>query len=296
MLYETLMGHIHSFILPSFLTEGKPPSLTIFIRRIVHYMHNAYVLNDSSDTGHLLSFTTLDDARDLFSLVTAAIFLNVLDDRTYELSSETSQKDLKILQQCHDIFDLNAIPVVERHHLCYTRGLSIDLLNWFFENYHFSSLDLEEDDVDAYSVIFVPFIVHIGRQIIKYKRAAEGLEHAASSTSEEVNRQVQSALFGFDFVRDTWLEERAIEEQQSHDQDMDDDDDQTPDTCDLDYDFSGFSISQREMPEIRKSRNNLLEDGKTKADERFFLGLASEFKAGNLGKNYMLAFIYRSRF
>jgi len=124
MLYEILMGHIHSFILPSFLTEGKPPSLTIFICRIVHCMHNAYVLNDLSDRSHLLSFTTLDDACDLFSLVMAAIFLNVLDDRTYELSLETSQEDLKILQQCHNIFDLNAIPVVERHHLCYTQSFN----------------------------------------------------------------------------------------------------------------------------------------------------------------------------
>ena len=50
------------------------------------------------------------------------------------------------------------------------------------------------------------------------------------------------------------------------------------------------------MLENKKSRDNFLEDGKTKADQRFFLGLASEFKAGNIGKNYMLAFIYRSRF
>ena len=161
-LYETLIGLIHLFVLPSLLTEGKKPPLTIFACRLVHYMHNSYVVNDSSDRSHLLSFSTLDDAQDLFSLVTVATFLNVLDDRTYQLSLETFQEDPAVLQQCHDFFDLNAIPVVERHHLCYTHGLSINLLNWFFENYSFSSIDLEDDDINGYTIIFIPFIIHIG--------------------------------------------------------------------------------------------------------------------------------------
>ena len=104
----------------------------------------------------------MDDARDLLSLVTLAIFLNVLDERTYKLSLETYQDDPIALQQSYDIFDLNAIPVIERYHLSYTRGLSLDLLEWVFENYVFSSVELEEEDVDAFGTIFVPFIVYIG--------------------------------------------------------------------------------------------------------------------------------------
>ena len=78
------------------------------------------------------------------------------------------------------------IPVVERYHLCYTRGILLDLLEWFFENFSFSSVDLEEDDIDAHQTIFIPFVVHIGRQITKYKRAAEEHGHTTLSTSEEV--------------------------------------------------------------------------------------------------------------
>jgi hypothetical protein len=98
-LYETIMGEVHAFVLPLLLVEGKLPSLTILIRRIVHYMHNAYVTNDSSDRSHLLTFSTLDNARDLFSLIATAILLNALDNRTYELSSETYQEDPTHLQQ-----------------------------------------------------------------------------------------------------------------------------------------------------------------------------------------------------
>lgn len=285
-LYETLMGHIHSFVLPSLLTEGEKPVLSIFIRRIVHYMHNAYVGNDSSDRSHLLSFSTLDDVRDLFSLVTMAIFLNVLDERTYQLSSEAYQEDPITLQQCHVAFDLNAIPVIERHHLCYTRGLSIDLLDWLFETYAFSSVELEEDDLDAFAALFVPFIVRIGRQIIKYKRAAEENGNITSSTSEQVNRQVQSVLFALDPMRDAWLEEKASEQEKDFIQYLDEEL-AGFDACDLDFDLSDCTISRREVPMERKSKENFIENGKSHADRRFFRGLTSEFKLENLG-NFIL--------
>ena len=279
------MGLIHSFILPSLLTEGKNPPFTIFARRIIHYMHNAYVLNDSSDRDHLLSFSTLDDARDLFSLVTISLFLNVLDERTYQLSSETIQEDPTVLRRCHEIFDLNAIPVIERHHLCYTRGLSIDLLIWFFENYSFSSVDLEEDDIDAFSTIFIPFVVHVGRQITKYKRFAEENGNTTSSASKEVNRQVQHALFGLDFMRDAWLEEKASDEEERHLCDANDDGSIDLDSFDLDCDLSDYVVKRREEPGHRRATlHGFLHDGKTIADRRFFYGLTSQFDLDNIGE------------
>jgi hypothetical protein len=279
------MGRIHTFILPSLLTEGKTPPFAIFIRRIVHYMHNAYVLSDSSDRSHLLPLSSIDDARDLLALATMAIFLNIFDERTYQLSTETHQEDPNALQQCHDTFDLNAIPVVERHHLCYTRGLSLDLLEWFFENFSFSSVELEEDDVDAFRTLFIPFIVCIGRQIAKYKRAAEEHGHATSSTFEQVNRQIQSALFSIEFARDVWLEEKAAEEEKDHNEDADDDESDDMNTFDLDFDLSSYNISRREIPAKRDSCDNFLEKGKTKADKRFFHGLTSQFKLEDIGKS-----------
>ena len=279
------MGQIHTFILPSLLTEGRQPPLTTFIRRVVHYMHNAYIVNDFSDRGHLLFFSTMNDARDFLSLITLAVFLNVLDERTYRLSLETYQKDPAILQQCHDIFDLNAIPVIERHHLCYIRSLSFDLLNWFFENYSFASVELEEDDMEPFSTVFIPFIIHIGRQIVKYKYAAEdrGIT-TAPSISRQVHRQVQSALFGLEFARDAWLEEKAVEEERDYHRDIDGDEGVDFDSCDLDYDFSGYTITRREIPADRTSIDDFLEAGKSNADRRFFRGLDSEFKVKKIGE------------
>jgi hypothetical protein len=273
------MGRIHSFILPSLLTEGKPPPFTTFIRRIVHYLHNAYVVNDSSDQSHLLSLSSLDDARDFLALISTAFFLNVLDERTYQLSLDIHQENPIALQQCHNVFDLNAIPIVERHHLCYTRGISLDLLEWYFENFSFSNADLEEDDIDAFQSIFIPFLVHIGRQIVKYKHAAEERGHRTLATFEQVNRQIQSALFSLEFSRDAWLEEKAAEEERSYD-----DEDDEIDTRDLDYDFSGYVISRREIPAKRNPLENFIKAGKTGADDRFFRGLSSQFNLADTGK------------
>jgi hypothetical protein len=290
-LYETLIGQVHSFVLPSILTEGERPPFTIFIRRIVHYMHNAYVVNDSSDRSHLLLFTNLDDARDLFSLVTMALFLNVFDERTYGLSSETHRDDAEALEQCYDAYDLNAIPIIERHHLCYTRGLALDLLVWFFENYSFYSAEFEDADVDGYAAVFTPFAVHIGRQILKYKRAAEGHGHTSFSSFEQVRHQVQSALFPLKFARDVWIEDKADEEERAHqekaddDEEVDDDGDDGLDSSNLYWDMADYSISRREIPEERQASDNFFEDGKTNADERFFRGLSSQFKLEDIGKS-----------
>ena len=284
-MYESLMGRIHSFVLPSLFTDGRNPPFSIFVRRIVHYMHNAYVVNDCSDRSHLLSFSSADDARDLFSLVALAIFLNVLDERTYQLSLEAYQDDPVALQQSYDIFDLNAIPVIERYHFCYTRGLSLDLLEWFFENYSFSSVELEEEDIDAFGNIFVPFMVHIGRQIAKYKHSAEENGRTAPSTYAQVNFQIQSALFSLESARDVWLEEKAAEEENDHNQVNEESGEAN--AWDLEWNLSDYMVTRRDIPAERKSSENFLENGKSSADRHFFRGLAFQFKLDDSGKKIL---------
>jgi hypothetical protein len=240
----------------------------------------------------------MDDARDLLSLVAIAIFLNAFDERSYVPSSDTVQDDPTILQQCHTVFDLNAIPVVERHHLCYTRGLALDLMAWFFENYFFTHDDFgekEEEDVDAYTVIFVPFLVHIGRRIIRYKRHAEEHGHTALPSLKQVSRQIQWALFSFESMRDVWLETKTDEQEKSYqdaDSDADSDRWDDPEDNDLAYDLSDYAIHRRKEPESRySSARKLLENGKTMADERFFRGLASQFDLENLGRSCIYSYL-----
>jgi len=133
-LHATLFGAIHSFILPSVLTEGKNPPSGLFIRRIVHYFHNAFVLEDSSNTEHLPSLTNMDGVQAIISLFTLAIYFNVLDERTYEFPSGAPMTDHNTLLACHQLYDLNAIPVIKQHHACHACGLAFDLVNWLFDH------------------------------------------------------------------------------------------------------------------------------------------------------------------
>jgi len=274
------MGIVHTFVLPSLLTERDSPPFTLFIRRLIHYMHNGFVMDDSSDREHLPSLSTMDGVRDLFALATIAIFLNVLDERTYQYPVDSIERDPAVLKRCHDAFDLNAIPVVERCHLCYTRGLAFDLVDWVYENFTFSSLDSDTEDVNGHDDIFVPFVIHIGRQIIQYKRIAEEHGHTTTSTLGQVARQIKLALFGFESLRDAW--EAAERKRCSIDADL------SEECHDLDYDIDDYIIAPRQQPGIKRFLDsNFLEAGKTIADERFFRGLASQFKSDNFGNVYV---------
>ena len=80
-LYESLMGMIHTFVLPSLLTEGRNLPFTIFACWLVHYMHNALVMDDLSDEEHFPNISTSDGAHGLFALAIITILLNVFEDR-----------------------------------------------------------------------------------------------------------------------------------------------------------------------------------------------------------------------
>ena len=97
-LCESLMEMIHIFVLPSLLTKGRNLPFTIFAHWLIHYMHNALVMNDSSDKEHLPNISTLDGTHDLFALAIISILLNVFDERTYLLRLDTLKPDIENLQ------------------------------------------------------------------------------------------------------------------------------------------------------------------------------------------------------
>ena len=89
---------IHTFVLPSLLTKGKNLPFTISASQLVHYMHNALVMNDSSNEEHFQNISTSDGAHDLFALAIIAILLNVFNKRTDLLPLDTLKPDIENLQ------------------------------------------------------------------------------------------------------------------------------------------------------------------------------------------------------
>lgn len=284
MLQDSLFGVIHTFILPSLLTEGENPEFSIIARRMVHYFHNALVLNDSSDTEHLPSLSTMDEVGDFFCLFIIAIFLNGLDQRTYQVSTEIANFDEDTLLQCHKIYDLNAISVLERHQLCQIRGLAMDLIFWFSANY--AIIDSDLDEVDAFQTIVIPFTVHIARQIIRYKKAAVTSGYKGFGTPENIQAQIESAIFHIPGMETAYNAERNDEYENGYHSDSSDSQSLASALYDLNFSLIDFVVNKREAPEEQRSHvEDFLEHGQNKADKRFFTGLSNHFdleKAGNV--------------
>lgn len=271
-LHSTLFGLIHSFILPSFLTEGKHPPVVMLVRRLIHYFHNALVANDPDESDHMLDLASQKGAQDIFALFALAIFLNVLDERTYIFSPESLQ--------LHDSFDLNEIPFVERYHNCYARGLAFDLVEWYFENYEFSYSSDEEDDIDAYQFILVPFTAHVARHIIGYKMHAEFSGHSKLSTYKKVQLQVESAIYPFEHMQSTYLTQLNDAHEEEYDPENSSDDGQSIFTSgyDMDYVLPDLVITKR--PEVggHCSNPDTLGVGQNIMDKKFMAGVACGFK------------------
>jgi len=134
----------YTLILNDFLSDGKHPSPIIFIQCLLHYFHNAFILDHYSDKFHLPTLSTIDGVWDLMSLFAMAIFLNV---QTYHFPSLSSMHNLNTVHQYYNIFDLNGVPIEEQHHACYIQGLAVNLINWFFNNYIVADANMEHQEI-----------------------------------------------------------------------------------------------------------------------------------------------------
>jgi hypothetical protein len=248
----------------------------IFVRRLIHYLHNSWVEHDSSDTDHLPALSTMNGVRNLFSLFVIAVFANVLDERTYKLPTDSFGQDLT---QCYQVFDYNAIPIVERHHLCHARGLTFDLIRWFHDHYSLSYIDpAKANDVHPYFVVLIPFTIHIGRQIIRYKRAAEACEIPSSSSIEQVTYQVESAVGNFNGMEEAYQKAKADNEARGYRSDDSDHASNPEDLYDLSFSFNAFTVDTRPIPLHDSFQNTeYLEKGQNDTDRRFFQGFSHQF-------------------
>ena len=210
----------------------------------------------------------MDDVKALFALFTMAIFLNAFDKRTYlHITNSPSSKHHR--RQWEN--DLNAISLLERRHYSYTRGLAFDLIHWFFNRYGLSMPDEEPDD--AYTCLLAPFVAETGRNMVKYKFAAENNQHSGNCTGLEFEEQVKKAIFCFDPMQEIY-------------EDMDvclaDDDDGIDDDVDLypsfAFDFGDYDVVPYDSTQhFYSSIDDFFEFGKNSADCAYFRALESQF-------------------
>lgn len=243
----------------------------------MQYIHNAFVLEDPGDGDHLPNLGTMDGVSDLFALFTITMFLNVFDDRTYcqpEISANQPKHRLATLQVN---FDINAIPVTERLHFCYTRGLVFDLLFWFFNHYSISNRHDPDKEINGYRDLLIPFLVHVGRHIMDYKRTAYSKGYQACISPDQVEQQVRSVLFCRREIK------REYEKQISAHHEADD----PSYKYDMGFDFTDFTINERQLPiSNRIPIIDFLTEGQTLGDKRFFKGLSRQFVLDEPGRKF----------
>lgn len=282
---------IHTLVLPYLLTEGENPLLSVFIRHIIEYLHNGLVSQDSSDPEHLPDFSSMDGAGDIFALFVLSMLMNAFDARTYQVPvefGELSHDDILLRQQ---VFDLNAIPVIERHKMCHTRGLALDLVLWFFEKYEFTDHTSDEEVIDGLHIILIPFTAHIARQTIRYKRLADKCGHDGIGSPQQIKDQIELALFQIPELKDAYHQELAAEEEKGYYSDASSTKSVYSDFYNLDYDFTRYTIKERQLSEDPKSQlDNFIEHGQNLADKRFFKGLLCQFDLNHDGNNLICYF------
>jgi hypothetical protein len=284
LLHRSLSGIIHTLILGDFLSDGKFPSPTIFIRRLVHYFHNALVLNDNSDKTHLPTLSTIDGAQDLMSLFAMAIFLNVFDPRTYRFPPFSTEDNIHTVVQQYNIFDLNEVTIEERYHACHIRGLAFDLITWYFENYIIADATMEHQEIDGYAGFAVPFITNIGRQIIRYKENALGCRYESVCSLLRLKNQVELALFGFRRMKASYNRLVVLEELRDSITDIEDLKTRESEFYDLDFHFKTFIVTEGPLSEEDiPRRTDFLETGQNLADRRYFKGVKCQFNVNQSG-------------
>jgi hypothetical protein len=198
----------------------------------------------------------MDDVKALFALFAMAIFGNVFDKRTYLPFIHSVNGPTPKEREQQKEADINAIPLLERRHYCYTRGLAFDLIFWFLNRFGFSKKDQEPDD--AYHDILAPYTAQLGRYMVEYKWEAVELEVPGACTRDDFQNQVLMAL-------DTY-------------NDMDDAYDNIEDTNPsfafdfMDYQLTAYDSTQESYQPI----TDFFDWGKTLADEKYFAAVEGE--------------------
>jgi len=115
--------------------------------------------------------------------------MNALDKRTYIPLAEAGGTLTQLKNKNN-----NAIPMVERRHCCYIRGLAFDIMGWFNDHYE---LRCEGMHSDGGQLQLAPLIAKFGSDMVRYKRKVDERGAVGAYNVTVFERQVEMALFGF---------------------------------------------------------------------------------------------------
>lgn len=219
--------------------------------------HHLLTFKDIVDEKDVVVKTGMDDVMAFLSLLGMALFANVLDKRTYMpfVSGVDDPSPEELEEQRYS--DINAIPLLERRHYAYSRGLAFDLIGWFHTQFGFINVkDEDPDDVD--SDISIPFIGQLAFHLLRYKEDAEEIAIPGACTLQDFAGQVEMAVSRFGDLGD------AFDSFQQGEQ----------------FEINDYILKKYESTTIYESVDDFFHAGKTTADEKYFAALDGQTGEG----------------
>lgn len=151
---------------------------------------------------------TWEGVIDFLSLLNLVILGNVLDHRTYTAPNQhASDKPTKAQKERLEVFDLNAIPRIERDEAILARGMCLHMLQWFQAHFQIWRTDTNEEVTDITSW-------YLGKQaaaILEYKRLATAKKvlGAPNCTLNTLLLQLENVLALFPEARKVFKQTHA---------------------------------------------------------------------------------------
>lgn len=135
---DTHAGLVHMLTQERYITNTSHPPLRMMIRKVVAYVHaNVFPAKyDRLDRSQCFDPTQLDNQTMiyLFSVISLGFLSNVLDPRTYRIrQDDTLPTDEE--KAIHEQYDFNAMPPSDRRGCIWTRGMAVELVDWFCAHY-----------------------------------------------------------------------------------------------------------------------------------------------------------------
>lgn len=229
-MQDTFFGLVHNLARGSSITESPSQPFRHILRTIVQYLYNALVHNMDSQIPffrHAMdpnsTEITLDNVRDLLSVISIGILSNALDRDTYKLCFQASDKHLSknLAQMRWNEYDYNALPHDDRVGCTYARGFAYELRDWFC---HFFAI---HGRAETTMVTTQKIIAHQAFVLFKAQMASDKYE------ASDVNRQISSI-----FKKDS-AEFRLLANQ------MEQEANRSPHMC---YSLSGCTVSTIDDP------------------------------------------------
>ncbi|KAJ3500229.1 hypothetical protein NLJ89_g9887 [Agrocybe chaxingu] len=192
-IQQTSASLMHSFVCSTYITNTTHHPSRLLLRRMIQFCHQG-IVRDVPKQGrdHLPDVTTIQGVVDLLTLCNLNILGNVLDHRTY--SAPNQQEDAPISdgeRRRWMELDVNDVPLDERNHMRYARGMSLHVFGWVRAHMSFVYAPISEA-VDLPAL----YLAHQALVLEKYKDVAEqyGVTGAPNCTKIMLKIQLDNAL------------------------------------------------------------------------------------------------------